>query len=145
MTLKIKQLRLRLLPDLHKFMKKSSVLLALIVLLSCENKKTEDFTDRAISLMLENPKGESIELPDLYPERIRIIPSEKEEKLILAEKLQARGFEVKNIQRGASPLAGVRFVTLKLSKQNCICEVTKTYHSTEFVSEYKATERIKCY
>lgn len=128
-------------------MKKSFVIVMICfgILLSCEHKKNEDFTDSVISLMLENPKGESVEFPDLYLERVRSIPTENEEKLILVEKLKTRGFTIKNTERGTSPLAGIRFVSVKLSKENCLCEVTKTYHSTEFVSEYKATERIKCY
>jgi hypothetical protein len=128
-------------------MKKASLtlLLCTAISLSCEEKKPQDFTDKVITLILENPKGESVEFPNLYNDRIRTIPTGKDEKLILAKKLQARGFKIKSTDRGTLPLAGIRFVSLRLSKENCNCEVTKTYHSTEMVSEYIATERISCY
>jgi len=128
-------------------MKKSSliVLFCIAISLSCESKKPEDFTDQIITLLLENPKGNTVELPDLYNEIVREIPNDQTEKLILAERLKMRGFTEKNRERGTLPLGGIRFVTIKLSKENCHCEVTKTYHSTAFVSEFVASERIKCY
>lgn len=126
---------------------KKAALLSLFVWVSsaCENKPTEDFTDRIIAVVLENPKGQSIEFPDLYPEKINAIASEQQERLLIAEKLTARGFQLKSTDREFSPLAGTRRVIQKLSKENCLCEVTKTYHSTEIVSQFTATERLKCY
>lgn len=116
-----------------------------IGILSCETKKDADFTDQVISLVIANPTGNTVELPDLYNEVVRSIPDDASEQLILADRLKLRGFAEKSRNRGTLPLGGIRFVTVKLSKENCQCEVTKTYHSTAFVSEYVASERIKCY
>ena len=122
-----------------------SVLLC-IGLFSCEEqRKYEDFTDQIISVTIRNQNGTSIEFPDLYPKVVSNIPEAKAETMILAERLKTRGFTVEGLETGTSQLSGIRSATMKLVKETCHCEVTKTYRSTPFVSAFIVTEKIRCY
>ena len=126
-------------------MKTLSALVLIILFLSCEEKqKSFEFSDKLLDFVLENRDGRYIELPDLYDGKIREIPLDNEERLILAEKLKTRGFKVTDSRRGNYPLSGFQIVTLILINPVCECEVSKIYYSTTNISEYKVSERIKC-
>lgn len=44
--------------------------------------------------MLEKPNGNQIEFPEIYDSLAKEIPNDREEKLILVEKLKWRGFKI---------------------------------------------------
>jgi len=121
-------------------------LLLLFTVFSCEEKKQQsgEFTDKVLDFVLENRDDRAIELADLYDKFVRQIPEDKDEKLILTEKLQSRGFKVIDQNIKNFPLGGKRIVTQTLSNSDCECEVSKIYQSTSNISEYIVTERILC-
>jgi hypothetical protein len=82
-------------------------------------------------------------MPDLYGKAFEI-PDPKNDKLILSEKLQARGFKIIETTNTVQGLTGVRAITQLLTKDGCDCEVTKTYGRTAYVEQYDVTEKIKC-
>lgn len=128
---------------------KKLLILLLLSLVSCSEKKTNtypdtDFADRIVNFAIDSYNSQYIELPELYTETARFIPEEKDENLILAEKLQLRGFKMTGISTANAPLQGRRIVTVTMENQNCRCEVGKIYYSTGNVSEYLRAERIKC-
>jgi hypothetical protein len=69
---------------------------------------------------------------------------EKREQFLLAEKLKAKGFEVKKQTIGSASVSGIKDVTITLSKGFCDCEVSKTYYPTPYESEYKVAEKVRC-
>lgn len=117
---------------------------ASLLLFSCNGKQVSpDFDQRIIDLAIETRNGRYIELPDLYGTAIGL-PEEKDETLILAEKLKARGYKIIATKRDLDGLSNKRFVTVSLTDGKCPCEVTKTYASTPFVGQYQVSEKIKC-
>lgn len=129
-------------------MKNVFTLLILFSIISySQTEKTnskKDFNDKIIDFALDNCEDKFIELPDLYEKTTEKISNDKNEKLILAEKLKKRGFEVINWGRGNNPPLGPRIIALTLKKGNCECEIIKIYYSTADESQYKITEKIKC-
>lgn len=124
-----------------------SILFAYFIL-SCSNpqeaKTNKEFTDKLLDFIIENKDDQSVEIDGLYPTTIDYIPSDKDEKLVLAEKLKARGFKVTDAGRGNYPPIGVRIVSFTLKKDQCACEVSKIYYLTTFESTYIMKERISC-
>ncbi|MFT3793195.1 hypothetical protein [Flavobacterium sp.] len=130
-----------------KLLVKISPLLLLAV--CCTEKKTSpypdaDFADRVVNFAIESYSSQYIELPELYPEPARLVPEEKDDHSILADKLQLRGFQFKNVSTANFPLQGRRIRTMVLENESCRCEVGKIYYSTGNIAEYLRTERIKC-
>jgi hypothetical protein len=128
---------------------KIPALFLLIALASCEEKpeaKIEnDYTDRVINFAIEHPGDRTIEFPDLYSGTTNFLPSDKDENLILAEKLKMRGFKMTGFNRENSQLSGRRIVSMGFESPDCNCSVSKVYYSTANISEYIRTERIKCW
>ncbi|WP_264510566.1 hypothetical protein [Flavobacterium sp. N1719] len=124
------------------------ILLSIIFLLtiSCskEIKNRSDFEDNVINLILEKPNGKQIEFPEIYDSLAKRIPDQKDEKLLLVEKLKLRGFKIINSGRGNYPPLGPRIVIVTMKKDNCECEVSKIYYSTISENEFKMTESISC-
>ena len=129
-------------------MKYAFILLILFSIISySQTEKTnskKDFNDKIIDFALDTCEDKFIELPDLYEKTTEKISNDKNEKLILAEKLKKRGFEVINWGRGNNPPLGPRIIALTLKKGDCECEIIKIYYSTADESQYKMTEKIKC-
>jgi hypothetical protein len=119
-----------------------------VILVSCSKKQEPNydtnFNDKIISFAINNQEDRYIELPGLYEKKTDYIPDDKDENLVLAEKLKIRGFKVINSKRENHPLGGQQIVTLTLKKEDCQCEVSKIYYSTSNISEYVRSERIKC-
>ena len=125
-------------------MKNLSILLVLLVCVSCEEKpQAGDFNDRVLDFAIENGEYKFIELPDLYSKTMAM-SDEKSEQFLLAEKLKAKGFEVKKQTIGSASVSGIKVVTIILSKEFCECEVSKTYYPTPYESEYIVTEKVRC-
>lgn len=122
--------------------------LLLCLAFSCSNhqeaKTSNAFADKLIDFMIENKENQSVEMDNLYPATIDSIPEDQDEKLVLAEKLKAKGFKVIQAGRGNYPPLGARIVSLTLQKDDCECEVSKIYYLTTFESTYIRKERINC-
>ena len=117
------------------------------ICLYSQNKKSfssKDFNDKIIDFAIENCENKFIELPDLYDCTVNKISDDKNEKIILAEKLKNRGFNVTDWGRGNNPPFGSRIITVTLKKGIFECEVVKNYYSTTNESEYIVTEKIRC-
>ena len=128
-------------------MKKTVYFILLCFLFSCspkEPKSDKEFTDKMIDFILESAADQSVEIDGLYDTTIDHIPEDAAEKLVLAEKLKAKGFKVIDAGRGNYPPIGARIVTLTLKKEQCQCEVSKIYYLTTFESTYIRKERISC-
>ena len=116
---------------------------------SCNEKAKnpyEDFNEKVVEFAIENSNNKFIELPNLYDLLSKeIVAKDGDEKLILVQILKKKGFKVKDWERGNHPL-GPRIIVLKLKKDNCECEVLKTYYSTDDLPNeiYKTTESIRC-
>ena len=109
-------------------------------------KQTTEFNEKIVEFAIENSNNKFIELPNLYDSLSKeIVAKDEDEKLILVQILKKKGFEIKDWGRGNHPL-GARIITLKLRKENCECEVLKTYYSTDDLPReiYKTTESIRC-
>lgn len=86
-----------------------------------------------------------IEAQGLYTTLISDIPDDKDERTILGEKLKAKGFVVTNWGRGNFHPHGPRIVKITFTKENCLCEVSKMYYSTEVDTLYSVIESIRCF
>ncbi|MES2545026.1 MAG: hypothetical protein V4548_09090 [Bacteroidota bacterium] len=117
-----------------------------LLFISCnENQKiNRDFTDQIIDVTIKNSSNETVEFPDLYTKLANSIPDYNNEKLILVEKLKAKGFKVTNSGRGNYPPLGPRIVCVTLQKTDCECEINKIYYSTISDTLYQMAESIKC-
>jgi hypothetical protein len=117
-------------------------------LISCEQKKEslpfKDFTDKAINLAVEGRDYEFIELPDLYKNPVTRIPAASDDSLILAARLQDRGFKITERRESNMQLSGKRILSVMLVKDDCECEVQKTYFFTQNISEYLVSEKMRC-
>ena len=120
-----------------------------VLFFSCNQnskKQANEFNEKVVELAIENSKDKFIELPNLYDSLSKdIVAKDEDEKLILVQILKKKGFEVKDWGHGNHPL-GPRIIALKLKKENCECEVLKTYYSTDDLPGeiYKTTESIRC-
>jgi hypothetical protein len=129
-------------------MKHTLVSIILLFLISCAGKQKsdspEDFNDKLLDFVIENSNDEYVELPGLYHGTTETIAEDNDEKLILVERLKARGFKVTNWGRGNYPPLGPRIFSLTLVNGDCECEVDKIYYSSVIKSVYMMSERIKC-
>ncbi len=132
-------------------MKASICAIILFSLASCSNGShaNEDFIDKLLDLTTatsstEYSGKEYVQLTNLYDSLAHTIPDDKDEKLILVERLKKRGFKVTNWGRGNFPPLGPRIVIIELTKDNCMCEVTKTYYATTSDTLWQMAEGINC-
>ena len=124
----------------------------LLILISCVNREKKEkieklfdaFYEKTLDDIIEKSNGQSIEFRDLYQELADKIPDDKDEKLILVQKLKTRGFEVTNYERGNYPPLGPRIIIVNMKKKNCECEVSKKYYSTNSDSLYRMSETVNC-
>lgn len=121
----------------------------LLNLTSCVNQEKKEklydtFYEKTLDVIIEISNGQSIEFPDLYQKLADKIPDDKDEKLILVQKLKAKGYEITNYGRGNYPPLGPRIIIVNMKKKNCACEVTKIYYSTISDSLYRMSERVNC-
>jgi len=128
---------------------KNILILLSVLLISCSKKpkkETVEFNEKIVDFAIENSNDKFIELPNLYDSLPKqIVVKDKDEKLILVQILKKKGFEVIDWGRGNHPL-GPRIIVLKLKKDDCECEVQKTYYSTDDLpgEVHKTTESIRC-
>jgi hypothetical protein len=122
-----------------------------LVLASCSsgNNTDSDFIDKLLDLTTSTSSQEYlgeeyVQLTNLYDTLTHNIPEDNVEKLILAERLKLRGFEITNWGRGNFPPLGPRIVIVELKKENCVCEVTKIYYATVDDNAYQMAEGINC-
>ncbi|MFZ6009335.1 MAG: hypothetical protein ACOYXT_03235 [Bacteroidota bacterium] len=117
-----------------------------IALFSCSGERTPsgDFTDRVLDLTIETSDGEYLQFPKLYDTLTGDIPDDKDEKLLLVERLKAKGFEVVTWGRGNYPPLGVRIISYELKRDDCVCEVNKVYYRTLSDTLYQMVEGISC-
>ena len=115
-------------------------------LLSCAPKQNSnrDFMDKAIDLAIETSDSSYVQFPELYDSLTSQIPDDAHEKLIMAEKLKQKGFQVTRIGRGNFPPLGPRIVDIELTKENCLCTVSKIYYATVVDTLFQMTEGIRC-
>lgn len=120
----------------------------LILMVSCkpevqqhENKSTR-FVDKTLDFVIDNKDNEIVELPRLYDSLAHGLPEQS--KLILAEKLEQRGFKLLDSGRGNCPPLGPRIVSKTYQKGDCFCEVSKLYYFTTVDDYYEMSERISC-
>jgi len=125
-------------------MKRLCLFLIAALAFSCEQKPVQtDFTEQLLEVIIAARNGKTVELPDLYDKAFEI-PDPKTDRLILTEKLQARGFKLIETKNAVQGLTGTRSISQTLSKEGCNCQITKTYNRTEYVKEYNVSEKIKC-
>ncbi|RZJ31417.1 MAG: hypothetical protein EOO48_02145 [Flavobacterium sp.] len=121
---------------------------ALLLLISCTNKVETptdyDLTDKVITLATTARTGQAVELPELYDQTVQNIPQDKDQNLIIAGKLQSRGFKQVAAARRDQQLSGRRMFVATMVKGDCQCEVSKVYYSTSNISQYFVAERIAC-
>lgn len=111
---------------------------------SNESKPNKDFLDEAIDLTIDKSSGEPIQFPDLYDGLTDNLPDDKDEKLVLVEKLKERGFVITSWGRGNMPPLGPRIIGVELKKGTCICKVNKMYYSTAVDTLFQRAEEISC-
>jgi len=104
----------------------------------------QDFTDKVIDLVIAAENGQRVSFPDLYPMKATRIPTAEDDRLILADRLALRGFKVTVKHIEDAPLSGRHTLVVEMVRDNCSCEVSKMYASTENVSQYLQTETIAC-
>ncbi|WP_447642803.1 MULTISPECIES: hypothetical protein [Chitinophagaceae] len=130
---------------------KQLILIFSLVLFSCGQKEKpkpepKDFAEKVVDFTIANAdttEDRIIELPRLYDRLTDSIPEDGNEKLILAEILKTKGFEVTNWGRGNFPL-GERVVSLTLKNDSCECRVDKMYYDTMEKGYYDIRESIQC-
>ncbi|MEZ4805300.1 MAG: hypothetical protein R2852_07415 [Bacteroidia bacterium] len=73
------------------------------------------------------------------------LPDDKDEKILFAQILKHRGFEVKSWGRGNHE-KGPRIITLILEKDDCKCKVSKKYYSLAKSTDsvYTYSENLEC-
>ena len=114
------------------------------------NKKTDaDFVASLLYLTTrttskEYSPVEYVQFTQLYDSLAHSLPDDKDEKLILVERLKKMGFEVTDWGRGNFPPLGPRIVIVELTKGSCICEVSKIYYATVQEGAYQMAEGINC-
>lgn len=111
---------------------------------SCTGGQPKDYHDKLIDFAIENRSDTFLELPDLYDGNERPRPDFENDKMILAEKLRARGFKAGIARLSTLPLEGQQMVAQKWVGENCECDVVKTYRVTPLISKYAVSEKIKC-
>lgn len=100
--------------------------------------------DQIVDMAIEEAGWSEIEAQGLYSTLISNIPDDKDERTILGEKLKAKGFVVTNWGRGNFHPHGPRIINITFTKENCQCEVSKMYYSTEVDTLYSVMESIRC-
>jgi hypothetical protein len=111
-------------------------LLAFGVFLSCaqETKTDHDFIGKLLDLATATTSPdflgeEYVQLTNLYDSLSYTLPEDKDERIILVDRLKLRGFEVVHRGRGNFPPPGPRIVLVELKKGHCVCEVSKIYYA----------------
>lgn len=132
-------------------MKKAFAIILLLISVSCSQRQSsdKDFIDKLLDLETatsseEYLPEEYVQLTSLYDKLAHELPADKDEKLVLVERLKQRGFEVTNWGRGNFPPLGPRIVIIELTKGNCVCEVHKIYYATIADTLYQQAEGINC-
>lgn len=122
------------------------IVLMAFLFVACSEKSnvSNTSTDAILDVLLKAKDSQSVEFPGLYDHLFYSLPDDASEKLILAEKLKARGFKVAGWGRGNLPPLGPRIVLVTLAKADCECEVGKKYYSTMVDTVYQAVEAISC-
>lgn len=135
----------------HPRMRHAISILVFSILLSCTKpiESEKDFIDKLldVSTMTSNTDyayDEYVQLTQLYDSLAHELPEDKDERLILAERLKSRGFEVIHSGRGNFPPNGVRIVILELRRGDCTCEVSKMYYATLDPDAWQMVEGINC-
>jgi hypothetical protein len=132
-------------------MEKVLLILLFFASASCSqrNSSDRDFVDKLLDLATETSSEEYlgeeyVQLTNLYDTLAHDIPDDKDEQLILVERLKQRGFEVTNRGRGNFPPLGPRIIIVELERQGCLCEVSKIYFLTVHENTYQMAEGINC-
>jgi hypothetical protein len=132
-------------------MKRVLAIILSLISTSCSQPHSadKDFIDKLLDLTTETSSdeysgAEYVQLTNLYDTLAHTIPEDKDEVLLLAERLKKRGFEVTNRGRGNFPPLGPRIVIVELKKGNCLCEVSKIYFATVDDNAYQMAEGISC-
>lgn len=132
-------------------MKKGLLLILFLISVACSRQQTsdKDFVDKLLDIATATSSNEYlgeeyVQLTNLYDRLAVDIPEDKDEKLILVERLKQRGFEVTDWGRGNFPPLGPRIVIVEVKKGNCVCEVSKIYYSTVTDTLYQRAEGINC-
>lgn len=124
-------------------------LVLLFILSACAHrpqKSKGDFAEKLVDFVVANAdtvEDKLIELPHLYNSLVSEIPQGSNEKIVLAELLESKGFEVVTWGRGNFPY-GARMISLTLKKGDCECRVDKMYYDTVDSGYYAIRERIQC-
>lgn len=122
--------------------------IASLLLFSCAEKtqpnSDADIIDKVITTVMTTKTGETVELPDLYDRTVGNIPQDNDQHVILADRLELRGFKKTASGRRDQQLSGRRMFVVTMQKDDCQCEVSKVFYSTANVSEYFVSERIAC-
>lgn len=123
----------------------------LLLLVGCgsQHQRSEDFIESILDLTTTTSStkyepGEYVQFTNLYDTLAHSIPEDKDEKLILVERLKKRGFKITNSGRGNFPPLGPRIVIVELTDGSCVCEVSKIYYSTTTDTLYQMAEGINC-
>ena len=117
---------------------------------SQQRRSDKDFIEKLIDLTTETSSEEYLGeeyvlLTNLYDTLAHSIPDDKDEKLILVERLKKRGFKVTEWGRGNFPPLGARIINIELTKGNCVCTVCKIYYYAAQVDTiYQMAEGINC-
>jgi hypothetical protein len=114
-----------------------------------QHQRGQDFIERILDLTTTTVStkyepGEYVQFTNLYDTLVHSIPEDKDEKLILVERLKKRGFKITNSGRGNFPPLGPRIVMVELTDGSCVCEVSKIYYSTTTDTLYQMAEGINC-
>lgn len=122
--------------------------IGLLLLFSCAEKQESlpavDFTDKILNVAIEGRDFQFIELPELYDRPATRIPAAPDDHLVLVTRLQDRGFKITKQQESNMQLSGRRILAVTLVKDDCECEVQKTYFYTQNISEFLVSEKIRC-
>jgi len=133
---------------IHRKIYQATFIFMLLVMSSCAKKAETttdiDFTDKVISLAVSERSNLLIEMPELYNRPVTAIPDDKDQSLIMAEKLKLRGFKLVDTQHRSLQLNGMRYYIETLTKDDCQCSVLKTFYSTGNISQYRVSESISC-
>lgn len=126
------------------------LILISVLIISCNGRsekalKSPDYpVENMVDYVIKSRDNLMIEFPELYDSLTNNIAEDSSERLILAELLKKRDFNVTNRSRGNFPPLGSRIVSVVMKKGDCYCQVDKIYYKTITDSLYQMTERIRC-
>ncbi|HEY0654914.1 MAG TPA: hypothetical protein VGD65_17370 [Chryseosolibacter sp.] len=126
-------------------------LAAMLLLVGCQQSHPtdKDFIDKLLDLAIQTTSekyspDEYVQLTNLYDSLAHAIPEDKDEKIILVERLKQRGFNMIEYGRGNFPPLGPRIVIVDLRKGDCSCSVSKIYYATVHDNTWQMAEGIHC-